>query len=141
MNGGDLANEITVGVVTNYWDGGGPASNGSIDGGAGTWNAANYNWANSSGAFSGAWATGRLANFGGTTGGAVTLASTSDIEGLSFTTTGYSISTSNSSVLNNSSGGRAPGLLFPCPSPAESHRLDSAFHAVLRTGRCWHGGA
>ncbi|EDY17460.1 autotransporter-associated beta strand repeat protein [Chthoniobacter flavus Ellin428] len=58
-------------------------------GGAGTWNATNVNWWDGSSATDTLWASGNIASFGGTAGGALTLGSPISVGGLAFTTSGY----------------------------------------------------
>lgn len=75
-----------------YWDG--PAvDTATIEGGTGTWSATNANWTSSTGVSNGLWDTGKTAIFGVTTAtSTVTVSGTQNINGLTFNTTGYTLS-------------------------------------------------
>lgn len=58
------------------WDpvpGTGPAGNGVLNGGSGTWDLSTFNWSNDGGFSNATWLNGDSANFGGTSGGAVSI--------------------------------------------------------------------
>ncbi|RYH51394.1 MAG: hypothetical protein EON54_15090, partial [Alcaligenaceae bacterium] len=92
----DAANKQVNLVVTGggftYWDG--PAGNtSSIEGGSGAWTASGLNWTTSTGAPNGNWSAGSVATFGVNSGSsAVTVSGTRNIAGLTFSTTGYTLS-------------------------------------------------
>jgi fibronectin-binding autotransporter adhesin len=71
-----------------FWDGTGLISNGTVDGGSGTWNSTNTNWTSSSGTLNDVWA-GNTAVFGGLVGGTVNLTEDVNVAGLQFATGGY----------------------------------------------------
>jgi fibronectin-binding autotransporter adhesin len=78
-------------VVDQFWDGAGLVGNGVINGGAGTWNAANTNWTNSPGGdFNTNW---HIVNgtFAGGAGGAVDVGGAQAFQQLNFTTAGYTL--------------------------------------------------
>ncbi len=81
---------LQVGAVTEqFWDGAGLVGNGVINGGAGTWNAADTNWTNSPGGdFNTNWQSVN-GTFAGAAGGAVTVVGTQAFQQLNFTTAGY----------------------------------------------------
>ncbi len=79
----------TAGLPIQFWDGPGPASNGVINGGNGTWNLATANWTDSGGALNAGWASG-VAIFSGATG-TVTLGTNINVRGMQFSTNGYTI--------------------------------------------------
>lgn len=74
---------LTVTFVGTYWDGPNTAANGLVDGGISTWDASTINWTSSTGTPNGAWASGSVAVFQGTTGH-VTVSGTQNIGGLTF---------------------------------------------------------
>lgn len=86
-----------------YWDPGLTASSGG--GGPGTWSTA-ANWFN--GSVDTTWTAGDTANFGGSSGGTVTLGAAENADGLTFTTTGYTLSGSTLTL-----GGTAPTITVP----------------------------
>ncbi|MEI6486416.1 MAG: autotransporter-associated beta strand repeat-containing protein [Sphingomonadales bacterium] len=93
------------------WDGNGTAIDGSITGGAGTWNAAGTNWTNSDGRFNLAWvdSAGTVANFGGAAGGQIDVVGTRTFGTLNFTTGGYTLGGAGGLAVNNSSINAATG--------------------------------
>ena len=76
-----------------FWDVA-PQNNNAVDGGTGIWNSSNSNWTDSGGAFSGIWpGTTSTATFAGTAGPfTVTVSGNQSIGGLTFNTTGYTLS-------------------------------------------------
>ncbi|PMS17187.1 hypothetical protein C0Z18_20675 [Trinickia dabaoshanensis] len=85
----------TGGVPLNFWDGGDTAkhNNGAVDGGTGTWNAANENWTSADGTVNAAWKNGQFAIFAGQPG-TVTVdnsAGALSIDGIQFAADGYRI--------------------------------------------------
>ncbi len=85
--------------VSRYWDGGvaDKTANDSIEGGAGTWNAALLNWADAPGTTESAWVAANHAIFG-TTGGTVVVGTPDNTGGIAisagdinFATTGYTL--------------------------------------------------
>ncbi|MGG1947905.1 autotransporter domain-containing protein [Trinickia sp. NRRL B-1857] len=94
-----IAHEVdlvsTGGASVNYWDGGdaGAHNNGTIDGGSGTWDAANNNWTTSDGTVNANWKNGQFAIFAAR-GGLVTVdasAGAISIDGMQFAADGYRI--------------------------------------------------
>lgn len=88
-----------------YWDGAGPAGNGTVDGGAGTWNAGNTNWTNAAGTTTTNYNAGPPAPeavFQGT-GGAVNVSGGQGITDLTFDVDGYAISGSQLAIHDNGS--------------------------------------
>lgn len=83
---------LQVGAVTDqFWDGAGVVGNGVINGGAGTWNAANANWTNSPGGdFNTNWQSVN-GTFAGAAGGAVDVVGAQAFQQLNFTTAGYTL--------------------------------------------------
>ena len=81
---------ISTGVVTQYWDGTGAINDNNIAGGKGTWNNGSNNWTNASGSTNSTW-EGGMAVFD-TPGGTVTLAAPINAQGLTFGSTGYTLS-------------------------------------------------
>lgn len=94
-----VANQVNLlnmsGAELNFWDGGNMANHGNndIDGGTGTWNKANTNWADKDGALHGAWSDGQYAIFTGTAGTVTVDNSGGDIvvDGMQFAVDGYRI--------------------------------------------------
>lgn len=80
-------------AADSFWDGSsGNTNNGAIDGGSGTWNSSNTNWTNAADNASGViWVSGDTAIFSGVAG-TVTVSGTQQIGGLTFNSTGYTIS-------------------------------------------------
>jgi autotransporter-associated beta strand protein len=85
-----------VNLVRSYagnfnWDGAGPAADGVLQGGTGTWDGSATNWANDPGTFNLAYVDGTttVANFGGASGGTVSLAGDRTAGTVNFTTAGY----------------------------------------------------
>jgi fibronectin-binding autotransporter adhesin len=94
------------GLATQFWDGGGTPSDGAIGGGTGNWDNALGNWANINGSVNQSW----LSGFGvfGATAGTVTLTDNVNVAGLQFSTTGYVVNSSGSTVtLTGLLGGRS----------------------------------
>ncbi|HEV6965660.1 autotransporter-associated beta strand repeat-containing protein [Roseateles sp.] len=102
---------VASGVGT-YWDA--TIGNGTVDGGTGTWDGTTANWTPSNGTPNGTWAGGtNTATFQGTAG-TVTVSGTQSIGGLTFNTTGYTLSggtlslaAASNVVTNAVSGGTA----------------------------------
>ncbi len=80
-----------------YWDATNPITNSPGSGGAGTWNTTSTNWW-VSGSADAVWANNNIANFAGTAG-TVTLGSAVTANGLTFATSGYTISGSSTLTL------------------------------------------
>jgi autotransporter-associated beta strand protein len=97
--------------TTQYWDGTGTTSNGVISGGSGTWNGANTNWSGASGLNNSTWAGG-TAVFQ-TVGGTVTLGAPTNVQGLIFGVTGYTLTGAATAPLNlvgNAAGAGVPTI-------------------------------
>lgn len=79
------------GQTMQFWDGGDQAGNGTIDGGTGTWNSSNTNWAVAPGeaGFNAPWLA-SVGVFQGTAG-TVTVSGTQAFDTLQFTTDGYAL--------------------------------------------------
>ena len=101
-----------------YWDGAGPAGNGTVDGGTGTWNAANTNWTNAAGTTTTNYNAGPPAPeavFQGT-GGTVTVSGGQGITDLTFDVDGYVITGSqlaihdSGSVITVTNGGETASI-------------------------------
>lgn len=73
------------------WDGGDQFGNGTVDGGAGTWDASGTNWTIPTGAINDSWRS-QVGVFGGAAGGAVSVVGTQNFEGLQFSANGYGLS-------------------------------------------------
>ena len=94
-----VANQVNLvnisGADLNFWDGTNMANhgNGAIDGGTGTWNKANTNWADQDGTLHGAWGDGQFAIFTRTAGTVTVDNSGGDIviDGMQFAVDGYRI--------------------------------------------------
>ncbi|RDI25847.1 autotransporter-associated beta strand protein, partial [Pseudacidovorax intermedius] len=106
--GGSGSVQIIVSTGS-YWDI--VAGNNQINGGSGTWDTTTTNWSDSTGAVVGVWAGGSVvAKFGGTSAGTVTVSGTQSMGGLTFNTTGYTLSggtltgAASSNVLTAASG-------------------------------------
>ena len=84
------------GGLVQYWDGAGPANDGKIQGGAGTWTAGNGNWTSPDGTFNQQWGS-SFGIFAGTAG-TVTLADAETFTGLEFSTTGYVVTAGNANA-------------------------------------------
>lgn len=85
----------TGGASVDYWDGGNASAhnNGAIDGGSGTWDAANNNWTISDGTVNASWKNGQFAIFAAQ-GGTVKVdasAGAISIDGMQFAADGYRI--------------------------------------------------
>lgn len=87
---GGLAALVSPVFADQYWDGGGPANNNVVNGGSGTWNAANSNWTDGAGSTNTSW-TGGTGIFQGT-GGTVTIQGTQSFDKLQFSGNGYTLS-------------------------------------------------
>lgn len=79
----------TTDLSIQFWDGAGAANDGTIAGGAGTWNAANTNWTDANGLLNNAWG-GQFAVFQ-TAGGTVTVVGPQSITGMQFMDDGYEL--------------------------------------------------
>lgn len=73
-----------------FWNGAKQIADGTLAGGAGTWQAGATNWTNQAGRLSQSWGN-NFAVFGGTTGGAVTVAGEQAVSGMQFFTDGYTL--------------------------------------------------
>ncbi|WP_164156216.1 autotransporter-associated beta strand repeat-containing protein [Sandarakinorhabdus rubra] len=85
---------LDVSYAGNFnWDGAGPAANGVVNGGSGTWNDSSTNWTNDPGTFNLAYVDdiATVANFGGVSGGTVTLDGDRTAGTVNFTTGGYTL--------------------------------------------------
>ncbi|WP_232516691.1 autotransporter-associated beta strand repeat-containing protein [Thauera sinica] len=94
-NGRDVTCTFTNNIIGDggaHWDGTDTAlpGNGSVQGGAGNWNAADTNWTAGNGTGNGKWVANGKAVFG-VTGGAVEVSGTQAIGGLDFKVGGYSL--------------------------------------------------
>ena len=85
---------VSLGMITQYWDGTGAINNNIINGGSGTWNSTASNWTDSAGATNKTW-QGGMAVFDAP-GGTVTLAAPINAQGLTFGSTGYTIAGTSS---------------------------------------------
>lgn len=91
-----------VNLVVNYeglqfWNGGQTTPDGSVHGGAGTWDASTANWTVESGNASATWG-GLTAVFGGPSGGTVTITDDLSVAGLQFATDGYTLAEGGGSL-------------------------------------------
>ena len=98
-----VANQVNLSIAAagqriQFWDGADQTGNGVVNGGAGTWNAANTNWTGAPGQanFNDQWRS-SVGVFAGTAG-TVTVAGAQAFDTLQFSTTGY--------VLNAGAGGQ-----------------------------------
>ncbi len=84
------------GLATQFWDGGGAASDSVVAGGNGTWNNTLGNWTNINGSINQSW----LSGFGvfGAAAGTVTLGENVNVAGLQFSTTGYVVNGNGNTV-------------------------------------------
>ena len=82
---------VGAGQTLQFWDGADMAGNGSVDGGAGTWNTGNTNWAGAPGntGFNAPW-LGSVGVFQGAAG-AISVAGTQDFDTLQFNSSGYTL--------------------------------------------------
>lgn len=90
--GGNQVNVVVAAVggpLLQFWDGGNANSNGTIDGGSGTWNNLT-NWTDSAGAANSAWGNG-IAVFQGAAGTVTIAPGGVSAAGLQFVTTGYTL--------------------------------------------------
>lgn len=71
-----------------FWNGAQTSANGSVNGGAGTWDSTSTNWTSQSGNVATSWAD-LTAVFAGPSGGSVTVATDQTVAGLQFATDGY----------------------------------------------------
>lgn len=92
-----VANQVNLlssaGTALTFWDGSGPAGNGTIDGGSGVWSATAPRWTDGAGIVNGPMAPGGFAIFQGAPG-IVTIdnsASAISVSGLQFASTGYEV--------------------------------------------------
>ncbi|MBT0957467.1 autotransporter outer membrane beta-barrel domain-containing protein [Alphaproteobacteria bacterium KMM 3653] len=93
-----LAVAVMAGVISSSqaqaqayeWDGASGPNNGVIDGGSGDWDSSSSNWTFNGGATNGTWTDGLDAVFGGTAG-TVTLVGPQFVDTLSFTSSGYEL--------------------------------------------------
>lgn len=72
-----------------FWDGADFTGNGTVDGGAETWNAGNTNWTNANGSFNDSWLSGEGVFQG--TAADVTVAGAQTFQGLTFNVAGYAL--------------------------------------------------
>lgn len=91
----DAATSGQVNLLVNYdglqfWNGAQTTPDGTVHGGAGTWDSATTNWTNENGNVSNAWES-LTAVFSGSAGGAVTIDEDLTIAGLQFATDGYTL--------------------------------------------------
>lgn len=100
---GSGAVNLQVSITDFYWDGAGPAGNGVVNGGTGTWSAAGTNWTNQTGVGTEAWQNGGNAFFTGT-GGTVTLADSFTYGALNFQGNGYVLSPAAAQTLTAAGG-------------------------------------
>lgn len=105
VGGNIVALQVASGSGRQYWDGAGLV-NGTVDGGAGTWNALSTNWTNSAGTIHAPWA-GERAVFGGAAGGTVTVVGSQSFTGLEFVTAGYQLAAGAGAQLGIVSSGDA----------------------------------
>ncbi|WP_313697188.1 autotransporter-associated beta strand repeat-containing protein [Achromobacter sp.] len=80
----------TTGSSVQFWNGAKQLADGTLAGGAGTWQAGSTNWTNQAGALTQGWG-GNFAVFGGASGGAVTVAGEQAVTGMQFFTNGYTL--------------------------------------------------
>ncbi|TFY90662.1 transporter [Pseudomonas nabeulensis] len=92
-------------TTVQFWDGGNLIANGAIEGGSGTWSAANTNWSNVDGTFNEGW-NGSFAVFEGTAG-TVTVDGTQTITGMQFVTGGYDLVSGALNLVNGGTGNTA----------------------------------
>ncbi len=119
----------TAGLAMDFWDGGvAPRNNGRIDGGHGVWQASagNDNWADSTGAVNGTYASGTFAVFAGTPGTVTVDNSLGAVVsgGMQFATSGYvlqgqPITLATGSNVLRVGDGTAPGAGYVATIAAE----------------------
>lgn len=73
-----------------FWNGAKQLADGTLAGGAGTWQAGSTNWTNQAGLLSQSWG-GNFAVFGGAAGGAVAVSGEQAVTGMQFFTDGYTL--------------------------------------------------
>ncbi|WP_313388032.1 autotransporter-associated beta strand repeat-containing protein [Achromobacter aegrifaciens] len=102
------ANQVNLLVQSNLpvqaWDGSRLVADGSIDGGNGTWNAANSNWTSADGTINQSWLN-KFAVFMGDPG-TVTVEGTHEIGGMQFMIDGYHLVAGNNAELRANNGTR-----------------------------------
>jgi autotransporter-associated beta strand protein len=108
-----------------FWDGAGMVGNGSVQGGAGTWNSSNSNWTTTLAGLNLAWNS-SFAVFQNTAG-VVTVDGTHSVTGLQFLTDGYRLN-----------GGVAGQLLLS--NAASAIRVDTGITATLGVNLGGSGG-
>ncbi|MGV0960380.1 MAG: autotransporter-associated beta strand repeat-containing protein [Limnohabitans sp.] len=101
-----VANQVRLVVVVastlTYWDVAANGNNNAVNGGTGTWDTSTTNWTNSGGTVNGTWPAGTsVATFAGTAG-TVTVSGTQSAGGLTFNTTGYTVSGGTLNLSNTS---------------------------------------
>lgn len=96
----DQINLIVAAAIAQYWDGADTSPDGTIDGGAGTWNSSNTNWTNTAGNANTTWAD-LTAIFSGATGGTVNVDDTLAIAGLQFSTDAYLLNGTGELVISD----------------------------------------
>jgi len=82
---------LGAGQTMQFWDGSNTSTNGTVDGGAGTWSNFGSNWTDSAGSANGGWG-GSVGIFAGSAGGAVSVSGTVSFDTLQFSTNGYVLS-------------------------------------------------
>jgi autotransporter-associated beta strand protein len=85
-----------------FWDGSNVLPNGTVDGGAGIWDASNPNWTDANGGVNAGWGGG-FAVFQGAAG-TVTVNGTQNVTGLQFLTDGYQLVSGTNGQLNAANG-------------------------------------
>ena len=113
-NGSDLADESCPAQTLN-WDPN--ITGGSAQGGTGTWNNSNVNWAVLSTSTDQTWTSGDTAVFDGAIAGAVSLTKSESANNLVFNTSGYTISGNNQLTLSGGSVSVVPGGSATISSP------------------------
>ena len=88
---------VGPGGLAQYWDGAGPANDGKIQGGNGTWSATNGNWTSPDGTFNTQWGS-SIGIFAGAAG-TVTLADNEAFQTLQFSSNGYLVTPAAGAVL------------------------------------------
>ena len=137
------------GVVTQFWDGAGLPSDGTIAGGSGTWNNTLANWTNASGTIN----TSSVPGFDifQTTGGTVTLGEDVTMQGLQFTVGGYTIDGNGHSLTMTGLGGTAASpirvdagvsatIAAPIAGTADRLLKEGAGTLVLTGNNAYDGG-
>ena len=106
-------NLIVVAVTGTLWDGSNTTANSIVDGGNGTWDATTSNWTQTGGTTNGQWAAGTSVATFQTTGGTVNVTGIQSIGGLTFNTSGYTLS---GGTLSGAVVGPAASILTADPS-------------------------